>query len=165
MEEKTTELEMLRQKVQDFEDLEAVRQLQYRYLNHLALAQWDDLLACFASDAVMELSDAFHDDKIVLKGMDEINERFVRLISKEHHGTDGPFVVHPIVRKEGDTIKANFMLYWLWTYQRTGQMLFWQQMIYNNDFKKENGEWKISVLRLFGRLGPPTGMEPPFPGT
>lgn len=157
-------LALLEQQLTDVNDLEAVRQLTYRYVNSIALTQWDDLMSCFAPDARMELSDAFHDDKIILNST-EIKERFVNLISKEHHGTDAPYVVHPTVRKEGDVIKGNFMLYWLWSYQRTGQMLFWQQLIYDNDYIKVNGEWKIQVLRLFGRLGPPTGMEPPFPGT
>lgn len=155
----------LEQQIADVNDLEAVRQLQYDYLNSLALTRWDRLLGCFAPDARMELTDAWHEDMICLNGLREIKERFVETISQAHHGTDAPYVVHPIVKKEGEIIKGNFMLYWLWSYQRTGQMLFWQQLIYDNDYVKVNGEWKIQVLRLFGRLGPPTGMEPPFLGT
>lgn len=155
----------LQQQVEEIRGLEEVRQLTYHYLNCLALTKWDELLECFAPDVRMELSDAWHEDKIVLNGLTEVKERFVNQISQGHHGTDAPYVVHPIVRKEGEIIKGNFMLYWMWSYQRTGQMLFWQQLIYDNDYAKVDGKWKISVLRLFGRLGPPTGMEPPFLGT
>lgn len=164
-EELQAKILFLEKEAQETRDLEEVRQLMYHYLNCLALTKWDELLDCFTPDAKMILSDAWHEDQIVLDGIDEIRERFVALISKEHHGTDAPYVVHPIVKKEGDIIKTNFMLYWLWTYQRTGQMLFWQQLIYDNDFKKVDGKWKMYIMRLFGRLGPPTGMEPPFPGT
>lgn len=160
MEQMAQRLEELEKRVTDAEDLEEVRQLQYKFVNCVAFMNWDELLSYFADDATMDVG---LDHVPPLVGIEAIRERFMNTISKGHTGEDGPYVVHPIVSKQGDIIKGNFMLYVQVRYVRTGQAMFWLQNIYNNEYKKVDGVWKISKLSLFGRLGI-AGIEPPFPG-
>jgi ketosteroid isomerase-like protein len=143
-------------------DIEAIRQLQYRYINGLAFCDWDQLLGCFADDAVFDVGPAG-----VFRGMEQIKRRFTDVIMKGHHGTDGVFLAHPLISVDGDRAKGAWLLYWMMSYQMTGQALFWMQFTYDIDYARVDGEWKISVLRFRHRIGPLRDgfpIEPPYPG-
>jgi len=43
----------LDRRLKRLEDVEAIKQLKYRYWRHLDLKQWDDLARCFAPDATV----------------------------------------------------------------------------------------------------------------
>ena len=43
----------LDRRLRRLEDIEAIKQLKYRYWRHLDLKQWDELAACFAADATV----------------------------------------------------------------------------------------------------------------
>jgi ketosteroid isomerase-like protein len=156
-------LATLEEELRVVRDIEAIRQLQYRYINGLAFTDWDSLLDCFADDAVFDVGPAG-----VYKGTEQIRRRFTDVIMKGHHGTDGVFLAHPIISVEGDKANGSWLLYWLTMYELTGQALFWAQFTYDIDYARVNGQWKISVLRFRHRIGPlgPGGLpiEPPYPG-
>ena len=149
------------QRIQDQEDFEAVRQLMYKYVNCLAFLRFDEMVTYFADDCIMDVG---LDDVPPLVGIEAIKERFINTISKGHTGEDGPVIEHPILTKEGDIIKGNMFLYVHMRYTRTGQAMFWLQNVYNNEYKKVNGEWKISKLSMVCRLGLPGNSEPPYLG-
>ncbi len=48
-----TDLADLDGRLARLEDIEAIKQLKYRYWRHLDLKQWDDLAQCFAADATV----------------------------------------------------------------------------------------------------------------
>jgi ketosteroid isomerase-like protein len=169
MSELEARLKTLEEDVRATRDLEAIKQLQYRYINGLAFADWDAMLDCFADDAVFDVGLPDHPP---YRGLDEIKRRFVDVISKGHHGTDGVFLVHPIITVCGDTAKGTWLLYWMVSYQATGQALFWMQSTYDMEYVRTDQGWRFSVLRFDNRLRPPMGPgwvpiegESPFPGT
>jgi hypothetical protein len=48
-----SDLADLDRRLRRLEDIEAIKQLKYRYWRHLDLKQWDDLAECFAEDATV----------------------------------------------------------------------------------------------------------------
>ena len=55
------------------EDIEAIKQLKYRYWRHLDLKQWDELARCFIADATV----CYSSGKYEFSGVDAIM-RFLR---------------------------------------------------------------------------------------
>jgi ketosteroid isomerase-like protein len=150
-------------------DIEAIKQLQYRYINGLAFADWDAMLDCFAEDAVFDVGLPDHP---AYRGLQEIKRRFADVISKGHHGTDGVFLVHPLIDVHGDAATGSWLLYWMVAYQITGQALFWMQSTYDMEYVRTDKGWRFSVLRFSSRLAPsfgPSGVPAEgtsaFPGT
>ena len=163
LEQKLAELET-RTKVG--EDTEAIRQLMYRYINGLAFTKWDQLLDCFAEDAVFDVG------ILVQTGKPAIVKFFTEVISKGHHGTDGLILAQPLISVDGDRAKGEWTLYWMLMYELTGQALLWMQYTYDIDYVRVNGEWKIGHLVFKGRIVPkidPEKLKTPgaiaFPGT
>jgi len=52
----------------------------------------------------------------------------------------------------GDTAKGDFMLFMMYFYKRTGQSMFWVQGQYDNDYVRENGQWKIGITNSGANL-------------
>lgn len=153
-------LKALEERQQATEDLEAIKQLQYRYMNAFMFADWDTVLDCFTEDAVIDVTV----DKQI-KGKAEIEKIYREELGKGHVGSEGDFVIHPIISVNGDTAEGNWMMYMMYAYKPTGQSLFWVQGMYDAKYIKINGKWKFSYLYHKPRMAPNTGGPPPFPGT
>ncbi len=150
-------IEALEKKVQVAEDIEAIKQLQIRYVNHLTFSEMgDEIVACFTDDAKIEAGPP------VSPGKEGI-AAFFEMIKPGHSGKEGNFVVHPIINVNGDSATGTWLIYMMYAYQPTGQALFWIQGVYDMEYKRQNGEWKISSLKWIQRVGP--NSMPPFPGT
>jgi hypothetical protein len=151
-EEKLTEIE---KRLKVLQDIEEIKQLQARYLNALMLTDWDAVIECFAENAAVDV--AFHKP---ISGKSTIDKWFREELSKTHVGMEGDFVVHPIITVEGDKAKGIWLLYMMYYYPRTGQSLFWVQGFYENEYVRENGKWKISLMKWRERIGLPGGGPP-----
>ncbi len=139
-------------------DVREIQEIQYRYLNALMLTQWDECAECFAEDARVDVY--LHDP---VQGKENIRKWFKEELSQTHAGFEGDVCVNPIITVDGDRAKGDFMLFMMYFYPRTGQSLFWVQGRYDNDYVRENGSWKIAVMRwseVHGLPGggPPTGL-------
>jgi hypothetical protein len=75
-------------------------------------------------------------------------------------GKEGDIVVHPVITLDGDTAKGKWLLYMLYSYPRTGQMMFFVQGFYENEYVRENGRWKIRLMTWSERMGLPGGGPP-----
>jgi hypothetical protein len=154
-EEMEKRLEELEKRVRVTEDIQEIHQLQRRYVNALICTEWDDCADCFAKDALIDVY--LHDP---VKGNDNIRKWFKEELALTHAGKEGDFVVHPIITLDGDKAKGKWLIYMMYCYPRTGQSLFWVQGFYDMDYVRENGKWKISVMRFTERMGLP-GTGPP----
>lgn len=152
--EMTEELAALKAQVQNLQDVEAVKQLHIRYVNALTYANWEEVLDCFARDAVFA---AFMDREPIV-GIDDIRDAFMNEIAKsgKHVGREANLTLHPIVTVDGDTAKGNWVIYFITQPDPNETTLQLVQGIYDMEYKKENGEWKISYIKWTARfaLGP-----------
>lgn len=155
VEELEKKLKELEKRVQATEDIQAIHQLQRRYVDALIRTEWDNCADCFSKDAVV---DVYLHDKI--EGNDNIRKWFNEKLSITHAGKEGDFVVHPIIELDGDKAKGSWLIYMMYCYPRTGQSLFWVQGYYSMEYVREDGEWKISLMRWEERMGLP-GSGPP----
>jgi len=103
-----TDLEDLARRVRGLEDLEALKQLKYRYWRHLDMKQWDELAGCFAADATV----CYSSGKYEFAGRDAIMDFLRQSLSTErgsvtiHHGH------HPEIALTGpDTATGTWALY------------------------------------------------------
>jgi len=151
-------VEVLEKRIQVSEDIEAIKQLQNRYVNHLSFSEMgmNEIVDCFTDDAKIEVGPPASPGK-------EGIAKFFESIKPGHSGKEGNFVVHPIIKVNGDTATGKWLIYMMYSYQPTGQMLFWMQGVYDMEYKRQNGEWKISSMKWTKRIGP--DAMPPFPGT
>jgi hypothetical protein len=148
-------LKLLENRVRLTEDIQEIHQLQRRYINALVCTEWDEAADCFAENASVDVY--LHEP---VSGKTAIRKWFKEELSKTHAGKEGDICVHPVISVEGDKAKGKWLLYMMYFYPRTGQSLFWVQGFYNNEYVREKGEWKISLMTWTERLGLP-GSGPP----
>jgi hypothetical protein len=68
--------------------------------------------------------------------------------------------VQPEILIDGDRAKGKWLLCMMYAYPRTGQMLFFVQGFYENEYVRENGKWRISLMTWTERMGLPGGGPP-----
>jgi len=149
-------LKELTKRVTVADDIEKIKQLQYRYINALIQTNWDDVMDCFSENATFYA----YLPKREIKGKAAIEKWFKESIAKNHVGKEGDFVVHPIISVDGDKAKGSWLLYMMYCYPRTGQSLFWVQGYYDIEYVKENGTWKFGYFKWAERMGLPGGGPP-----
>jgi hypothetical protein len=148
-------LEALGKRVRLTEDIQEIHELQRRYINALICTEWDDCADCFAKNARVDVY--LHKP---MQGREVIRKWFKEELSKTHAGKEGDVLVHPIIKVDGDKATGKWLLYMMYCYPRTGQSLFWVQGFYNNEYVRENGKWKISLMSWRERMGLPGGGPP-----
>ncbi len=149
------DLASLQGRVQVTEDVNEIKQVQWTYLNALMATDWDTCADCFAQDALVDVY--LHDP---VRAKENIRHWFKEELSQTHSGAEGDVCIHPIITVDGDTAKGNWLLYMMYFYKRTGQSMFWVQGYYDNEYVRENGAWKISVMRWHETMGLPGGGPP-----
>ncbi|MFH1647709.1 MAG: nuclear transport factor 2 family protein [Chloroflexota bacterium] len=152
-------LEEMEKRLRTLEDIEAIKQLQVRYVNYLTTIVWDDLVDCFTADAVVDLSVG------KVRGKAAIENLFKKKISITHVGLEGNFVVHPIISVKGNKATGSWLLYTQFSLPHKIQRdpsptadedaPDWMQGYYEMGYARENGEWKISLLRWTRRIRSP----------
>jgi hypothetical protein len=155
LKEMQTGMAELRKRVTITEDIQAIHQLQRRYINALVCTEWDACADCFAENGRIDVY--LHDP---VQGRETIRKWFKEELSITHAGKEGDVLVHPEITLDGDTAKGKWLLYMMYAYPRTGQALFWVQGFYENEYVREKGEWKISLMTWSERMGLPGGGPP-----
>ena len=132
-------LEELAARVQVLEDLEAIRQLKYRYFRCLDLKRWDELGACFTADATV----SYGAGRYQFAGRDAILHFLRDSLSVErgtvglHHGH------HPEIELTGPTTaRGSWALhnYLLNEHQQRGVRM---ACFYDDEYVKQEGVWRI----------------------
>ena len=82
-------LDELEKRVVALEDSEKIKKLHVHYVNSLNLADYDELINCFAEDAIVDLHAGY------AVGKNQIRDLFKGEIALVHIGQEGPFSVHP----------------------------------------------------------------------
>jgi hypothetical protein len=145
-------------------DKEEIRQVTIRYVNAIALGNYEDILDNFAEGAVLDLSKPNQpqdtNPPLFLEGKENLRVFYEETLSKGHTGQDGFFLVNPLITVDGDRAKSSWFLYIMYRYPRTGQSMFWIQSLFEPEYVRVNGCWKFSAIRCRERLGIPGGDMP-----
>jgi hypothetical protein len=153
----------LGKRIQVLEDIEEIKQIQAHYVNCVINTRWDELADCFTENGLFSANagDA--------KGKDAIKKLFTEEISKVHIGKEGLFLVHPIIKVDGDKAEGSWLLYIQFSLPRklpikikplnTSDTPDWLQGYYDMKYSKEDGKWKISYLKFTTRLWSPRPGE------
>lgn len=157
-------IEDLKKEVQALKDVEAIKQLHIRYVNDLTYGEWDDIVECFAEDAVL----AVMMGQEPTTGKEKIRDIFMNQVAKsdKHTGKEANMTLHPLITVDGDTGKSNWVIYFITQPDQNKEAIQVLQGIYDCEYIRENGEWKISYIKWTPRfaLGPAMGAggeEPP----
>jgi hypothetical protein len=152
-------LEEMEKRLQRLEDIEEIQNLQIRYCDNLIQAKWDELIDCFSDDGIVDLHAGY------CKGKEKMSKLFKEKIGLTHRGQEGNFAVHPIITIDGDTAKGSWLHYIQFAQPRkfepvpeifnTDKAPNWIQGYYEMEYKKVNGQWKISMLKWRARLVSP----------
>ena len=144
------QLESLRQRIESLEDLEEIKKLHRDYIFWLSNHQWDQMIECFAEDAIAWIGK--HGEQ---KGKNAIKASFDSDISQiAAYQKGGQMLMQPVIHVNGQKAEG----YWSWYRLNTqftspsGQkvQLFGANMQarYDCEYTKENGKWKFSKLKL-----------------
>jgi hypothetical protein len=145
----------LKKRVRATEDIQEIHQLQRRYVNALVCMEWDTCADCFAEKGRIDVY--LHDP---VEGKETIRKWFKEELSLTHAGKEGDILVQPEITLAGDKAKGKWLLYMMYAYPRTGQALFWVQGFYENEYVREKGKWRISLMTWSERMGLPGGGPP-----
>jgi hypothetical protein len=155
------DLAEIEKRLRVLEDIEEIKQIQIRYVNDLTTTDWDDMLDCFSEDAFVDLSEGY-------RGKKEIEEFYKGEITWTHIGKEGNYLVHPIIKVDGDRATGSWLLYTLFSQPHTLHTAAmpaaedapdWMQGFYDMEYVRENGKWKISMLKWKRRLASPRKSE------
>jgi len=149
-------LEALEARLQTMEDIEAIKQLQYRYKNAFMQAKWDEVIDCFSEDATLDIKP---DGTNVGKGMAEVKRQFGNM-AKAHVGAETDIVYHPVISVSGNKGKATWFVTDTMHIKDQGQQSIYG--IYTMEYVKVNGKWKISFIQHRHRkIEPSEGLGAP----
>ena len=134
-------MDALEDRIQAMEDIEAIKQLQYRYKNAFMQAKWDEVIGCFSEDATLDIKP---DGTNIGKGMVEVKRQFGNM-AKVHVGAETDFIYHPIISVSGNKAKGTWMVTDTMHIKDQGQSSIYG--IYTVEYVKADGKWKISFLQ------------------
>jgi ketosteroid isomerase-like protein len=137
-------LEEMEKRLKTLEDIDAIRNMHNDYIYALASQQWEDMLDCFAEDAVVDIG-----SQGARRGKNEIWELFKGFEGKILP-THGHLLAQPVIKVDGDTAEGYWIMYVF--IDNKGY-----QGRYECEYVRENGNWKFSHLKY-------TRPWPPVPG-
>jgi ketosteroid isomerase-like protein len=161
-------IERLENQLSDVQAIREIERLQAQYLQYVINNELDDVWTLFSEDGVLDV----FQEKEPAKGHEAITAIFQErkaMIEKnlDQGGHAVMFDSSPVITVEGDTAKSHFLLFNMM--EANEQMLGVQQGIYDLEFVKEGGGWKISFLKYTREFsigaspamgGPPGGAAP-----
>jgi hypothetical protein len=149
-------IEELEKRIRVLEDIEEIQKLHYRYVNGLTVSNIDEMVPCFSQDGIVDIHAG------LAKTPEERIKIFKKLLTENHIGKEGNFVVHPVISVNGDKATGSWLLYMQFAQPRkmnprptiftTDDAPDWMQGLYDVEYVRENGVWKISYLKIRVRL-------------
>ena len=142
------DLEALERRVQQLEDLEAIKQLKARYAAY-----------CDANYDADALADLFTEDAIWDGGLLGYNEgreairQFFRG-SSQRIAFALHYIVSPLIEIDGDTASGTWYLWQMCTYTN-GNQAVWGAATYHDRYVRDQGVWKFQHVRITSHFWTP----------
>ena len=133
------DLAELESRIKGLEEAEAIKRLKYRYFRCLDSLSWDEVIDCFAEDAIVDYG------PIQLRGKEALKEHLSGMIGSFRGVHQGH---HPEIDLTGEgTARGIWELYVYacWDDRETAMRL---GGFYHDEYVKERGEWKIRTTRM-----------------
>jgi hypothetical protein len=141
-------LALLQVEVERLEDIKAIKILQRAYGYYVDQALWDEVADLFADDASAEFAKGG-----VYQGKERIREFLYKLGGGATGLHDGQLNEHiqlqPVVHLSTDGMTAQARWRALILAGQYGERAVWGEGPYENEYRKENGIWKISKLHWY----------------
>lgn len=129
----------LETRLRAMEDLEAIKQLTFKYAYSVDSKQWDDVVDCFANDASLNFS-------AIGKGTGrEYIARFFKEVIPSRNLFTCHIVINPVIEVHGNTAKGRWYFLVPATDRPTNTAV-WVGGRYDNEYIKKNGVWKLSLM-------------------
>ena len=144
-----TDIESLEQRVKFLEeecrrlsDIEAIRQLRYKYWRCIHKSQWDDLMACYADDAVVDFGYGLQ-----MEGKTALEDFYKKSMAPAYTLVD-PQGHNPEIEILSSTNARGFwQLDNIMVESQTSKAVR-VGASYDEEYVKRNGEWKISIQKV-----------------
>jgi ketosteroid isomerase-like protein len=153
MKEVSMLLEELARRVQAIEDLEDIKRLHQRYINLMDNLQYKEVLDLFTEDATAEVRNSG-----VKRGKKEMEDIYLKMLAGKRGSVryGGHLAIQPDITVDGDTARGTWLIYMLFS-KPTVQ---WVQGKNECEYRKENGQWKISKLKFTRTLASDPSQYP-----
>jgi len=145
LEEMMEKFASMEKRLQVMEDIESIKQLHKRYMNAHTFVEVDDEIACYSENATLDIGEQFKGKAAIADITNKIGA--IERPKHEENPTKGAFIVHPIITVDGDKATGRLIQYELEADPDTHESKSWFQAIYDAEYLRENGEWKISYLK------------------
>jgi hypothetical protein len=129
----------LEKRLTAMEDLEAIRQLQYRYMSCLDNLKFAEALDCFTDDAEVEVRNSG-----VMKGRENFSKIYLNVLAKRTERHDAHLASMPDLTVTGDKATGHWTVYMFFSVPA----IEWVQGHNDCEYVKVNGRWKISKLKF-----------------
>jgi hypothetical protein len=119
-------------------EIEAIKQLKYRYFRFLDLKQWDDMRELFVEDATA----AYSGGKFAFDGRDKIMEFLTNALGRNsmltaHHGH------HPEIELDGDSSATGVWALWDTVIDTQNHFTIRGAAFYRDEYVKLDGGWRF----------------------
>jgi hypothetical protein len=122
----------------DLHELEAIKQLKYKYLRCLDLKLWSELAECFTEDA----TSAYSGGKYSFEGRDAIME-FLEKSMGANSFLSSHTVHHPEIELTSDTTARGVWALHDIVIETNANIVIRGAAFYRDEYVKVDGEWKI----------------------
>jgi ABC-type nitrate/sulfonate/bicarbonate transport system substrate-binding protein len=141
-------LEALSVAVDNVEAIRAVKRLQYAYARYLEQGRWADVVALFSDSATVQIGDES------LSGRAAIRKHFVENVGRGKSALAADRLnlrlsLSPVVNLSTDGARAKARWHEVAMLGERGKSASWEGGIYENEYVRENGVWKIAVLHYY----------------
>jgi ABC-type amino acid transport substrate-binding protein len=139
-------LGVLEQRVARANDAAEVQNLQHAYGYYIDRKMWDDLADLFTAKGTMELGQGgvYVGRDSIRRGLDQFGKLYPGELNDQ---LQLDTVV--TVASDGQTAQARGMQLGMTSANKSGQ---WSESIFNNDYVKEEGKWKIRNVQVSSRF-------------
>ena len=146
-------LEDLEKRIKALEDSEEIKKLHQHYMNLMDNLRYEEVLDLFTDDASVEVRNLG-----IKRGRKELREIYIDVLAKKRGAErfDGHMAVQPDITVNGDAAKGTWLIYMLFS----KPAIQWVQGKNECEYKKINGEWKISKLKFTRTLASDKSLYP-----
>jgi bile-acid 7alpha-dehydratase len=134
-------------------DMEAIRRLRYRYWRCVRERLWDDLIDCYAKDAVADFGNGLE-----FQGKEAI-AKFYRDVVSLGTGTAFPQGHNPELQITGDKTAMGLWVMDLLMFDAGADAGTRTGVLYDEEYVREEGDWKIRNQKVSYRYRQAVRME------